>query len=109
MLLNGGTFNGKRLLGPRTIAWMAQNHIGDLSSFPTPGTRFGLGVAVVTDPGSARLPYSKGSYYWSGSQGTIFWVDPAEELIGVLMVQLTPSRLMLREKFAALVYSSIVE
>ena len=109
MLLNGGAFNGKRLLGPRTIAWMAQNHIGEMESFRTAGTRFGLGVAVVTDPGRAGMPYSKGTYYWSGSQGTIFWVDPVEDLVGVLMVQLTPSALQLRERLAAIVYSAIVE
>jgi CubicO group peptidase (beta-lactamase class C family) len=109
MLLNGGTFNGHRLLGPRTIQWMAENQIGDIGTFTTPGTRFGLGLAVVTDRGNSNLPYSKGSYYWSGSQGTLFWIDPAEDLVGVLMVQLTPNRLKLREKFAALVYSSIVE
>jgi CubicO group peptidase (beta-lactamase class C family) len=109
MLLNGGTFNGQRLLGPRTISWMAQNHIGDIPSFRTPGTRFGLGLAVVTDPGKSGLPYSKGTYYWSGSQGTVFWIDPAEELVGVLMVQLTPSSLKLRERFSAIVYSAIVD
>ena len=110
MLLNGGSLEGKRLLGPRTVAWMAQNHIGAIDSFTTPGTRFGLGLAVVTDPGAAGLPYSRGSFYWSGSQGTIFWIDPHEELIGVLMVQVTPSsKLKLRERFAALVYSSITQ
>ena len=109
MLLNGGALEGHRILGPRTIAWMAEDHLGDAKSFTIPGTRFGLGMAVVTDPGASGLPYSKGSYYWSGSQGTIFWIDPAQDLVGVLMVQLTPSELKLREKFAALVYSSIVE
>ena len=109
MLLNGGTFNGHRLLGPRTIKWMAENHIENIPSYTTPGHRFGLGLAVVTDAGSSNLPYSKGTYYWSGSQGTLFWIDPTEDLIGVLMVQLTPNRLKLREKFSALVYSSIVE
>lgn len=109
MLLSGGVANGQRLLSPKTIAWMAQNHIGDIGGFRTPGTRFGLGFAVVTDPAASGLPYSKGTYYWSGSQGTIFWIDPKEELVGVLMVQLTPSRLQLREKFSALVYSSLVE
>ena len=88
---------------------MAQNHIGEMESFRTAGTRFGLGVAVVTDPGRAGMPYSKGTYYWSGSQGTIFWVDPVEDLVGVLMVQLTPSALQLRERLAAIVYSAIVE
>ena len=109
MLLNGGTLDDDRLLGPRTIAWMAQNHIGDMDSFRRPGTRFGLGLAVVTDPASAGLPYSRGTYYWDGSQGTLFWIDPSEDLVAVLMVQLTPNRLKLREKFAALVYSSILK
>jgi CubicO group peptidase (beta-lactamase class C family) len=88
---------------------MTENHIGDIPSFRTAGTRFGLGLAVVTDPGSSDLPYSKGTYYWSGSQGTVFWIDPEEDLVGVLMVQLTPSRLKLREKFAAIVYSAILK
>lgn len=109
MLLNGGEFEGKRLLGPRTVAWMAQNHIGELTSFSRPGTRFGLGLAVVTDPGASGLPYSKGSYYWGGSQGTVFWIDPTEQLVGVLMVQLTPNALRLREKFGALVYAAIIK
>ncbi|MCC6540198.1 MAG: beta-lactamase family protein [Bryobacterales bacterium] len=109
MLLDGGTAanGGARLLGPRTIAYMAQNHIGDMPSFTTPGTRFGLGLAVVTDPAAAGIPYSAGTYYWSGSQGTLFWIDPKEELIGVLMVQLTPSTLRLRERFSAMVYAAI--
>jgi CubicO group peptidase (beta-lactamase class C family) len=109
MLANGGEWNGKRILGPKTIAWMAQNHIGEMPSFRAPGTRFGLGLAVVTDPGATGLPYSKGTYYWSGSQGTLFWIDPAEQVVGVLMVQLTPNRLKLRERFSALVYGAIVE
>jgi CubicO group peptidase (beta-lactamase class C family) len=88
---------------------MAQNHIGDIPSFATPGTRFGLGVAVVTDPGASGLPYSKGTYCWSGSQGTVFWIDPKQELAAVLMVQLTPNPLKLRERFSALVYGAIVE
>lgn len=109
MLLDGGRANGHQLLGPRTISWMAQNHIGDIPTFRTPGTRFGLGLAVVTDPVASGLPYSKGTYYWGGSQGTVFWIDPKEQLIGVLMVQLTPNPLQLREKFSALVYSSLID
>ncbi|MBL8211024.1 MAG: beta-lactamase family protein [Bryobacterales bacterium] len=108
MLLNGGQLDGKRVLGPRTIAWIAENHIGDLA-FSTPGHRFGLGMAVTTDRGKSNMPYSNGTYYWSGSQGTLFWIDPKEELIGVLMVQLTPSPLKLRERFSQIVYSAILE
>lgn len=109
MLLNDGGFGEKRLLGPRTVAPIAENHLEEGTRY-APGTGFGLGFAVVTDRSSAAFPYSNGSYYWGGSQGTLFWIDPAEQLAGMLMVQARPSRpLKLRQKFAALVYSAIVD
>ena len=109
MLLNGGEFNGSRILGPRTVSLMAENHLEHGTPY-RPGLGFGLGVAVVTDRAKVNFPYSIGSYYWGGSQGTLYWIDPAEELIGVLMVQTRPREgLRLREKFAALVYSAIVD
>lgn len=108
MLLNGGELENKRLLGPRTVSWMAQNHLEQGTDF-RPGLGYGLGVAVVTDRAKLDQPYSKGSYYWGGSQGTVFWIDPSEQLIGILMVQVRPGgALKLREKFAALVYSAIL-
>ena len=108
MLLNGGEFRGARLLGPRSTTLISENHLEEGTSF-RPGLGYGLGVAVVLDRASSGLPYSRGSYYWGGSQGTHFWIDPKEELIGVLMVQVRPSGgLRLRERFAALVYSSII-
>ncbi len=109
MLLDGGEFEGKRILGPRTVSLMAENHLERGTSF-RPGLGFGLGVAVVTDRPKTNSPYSVGSYYWGGSQGTLFWIDPAEKLIGVLMVQTRPQgRIRLRERFAALVYSAIID
>ena len=109
MLLNGGEFGGKRLLGPRTVDLISDNHLEQGTAF-RPGLGFGLGFAVVTDRGRAGLPYSEGSYYWGGSQGTVFWIDPAEELVGILMVQVRPGgQLRLREKFGALAYSAIVD
>ena len=109
MLLNGGEFGGKRLLGPRTVDLISDNHLERGTAF-RPGLGFGLGFAVVTDRGRAGLPYSEGSYYWGGSQGTVFWIDPSEELVGILMVQVRPGRhLRLREKFGALTYSAIVD
>ena len=109
MLLNGGEFGGKRLLGPRTVDLISDNHLESGTAF-RPGLGFGLGFAVVTDRGRAGLPYSEGSYYWGGSQGTVFWIDPAEELVGILMVQVRPGRhLQLREKFGALAYAAIVD
>ena len=109
MLLNGGEFGGKRLLGPRTVDLISDNHLERGTAF-RPGLGFGLGFAVVTDRGRAGLPYSEGSFYWGGSQGTVFWIDPSEELVGILMVQVRPGgHLRLREKFGALVYSAIVD
>ena len=109
MLLNGGELEGKRLLGPRTARLIADNHLERGTAF-RPGLGFGLGFAVVTDRGRAGLPYTEGSYYWGGSQGTVFWIDPSEELIGILMVQVRPGGpLQLREKFGALTYSAIVD
>ena len=109
MLLNGGELDGKRLLGPRTVSLIAENHLEQGTPY-APGLGFGLGVAVVLDRAKTASPYSVGSYYWGGSQGTLFWIDPAEELIGVLMVQARPAgRLKLRQKFAALAYSAIID
>lgn len=110
MLLNGGEFNGKRYLAPRTVSWIADDHLGGAKDFDRPGQTFGLGHAVTTDPGAQGWYYTEGSYFWGGSQGTVFWIDPKEELIGVLMVQTTGTPgLSLREKFAALVYGAIVD
>ena len=110
MLLNGGAFAGQRVLAPRTVSWIAQDHLGEVDRYERPGTVFGLGFAVVDDPARLGWYYSKGSYYWGGSQGTVFWIDPAEELIGILMVQVTPRPgMMLREKLAALTYGAIVD
>ena len=109
MLLNGGELGGKRLLGPQTVGLISDNHLERGTAY-RPGLGFGLGFAVVTDRGKAGLPYSEGSYYWGGSQGTVFWIDPAEELVGILMVQVRPGGpLRLREKFGALTYAAIVE
>lgn len=109
MLLDGGEFGGKRLLGPRTVNLISDNHLERGTDF-RPGLGFGLGFAVVTDRGRAGLPYSEGAYYWGGSQGTVFWIDPAEELVGILMVQVRPGgHLRLREKFGALAYAAIVD
>ncbi len=111
MLLNGGAVDGRRLLGSRTVSLIRNNHdplgLFGQSRLVRPGRSFGLGFAVVSDQ---RDYLSKGSYSWGGGLGTTFWIDPAEELTAVLMVQARPSRQMrLHEKFSALVYSSIVD
>ena len=100
MLRGGGALEGVRLLGRKSIELMTMNHLpGDLvdmgqprfSEMPFAGIGFGLGVSVVLDPAKARILGSPGEYAWGGMASTTFWVDPAEDLIVLLLTQLTPS------------------
>jgi CubicO group peptidase (beta-lactamase class C family) len=111
MLLNKGTLDGVRILGPKTVELMTRNHIGDLDIFlRAPGYRFGLGFAVLVDPDRSGRIESKGEYNWSGFFYTRFWVDSKEDLIGILMTQIRPnSQLDLDEKFRVATYQAIVE
>jgi CubicO group peptidase (beta-lactamase class C family) len=93
MLAEGGALDGARVLGRKTVAWMTADHLGDRPRMDValpPGYGFGLGVAVRTAAGLAPDPGSMGSYGWSGGDGTIFFIDPAESLWALLLVQ-TPS------------------
>jgi CubicO group peptidase (beta-lactamase class C family) len=96
MLLNGGQLNGKRLLSPKTIAFMASNHVGELfddarfNGYPGRGIGFGLSVSVMQDPVAAEMRVSPGAFGWNGAYGTKFWVDPKENMIEILMMQ-TPN------------------
>lgn len=92
MLLNGGTLDGVRLLGPKTVELMATSHTADLPSGGLLGTggQFGLGFRVTVDLGASQTLGSTGIYGWSGIYGTNFWVDPKERLIAVMMVQRYP-------------------
>ena len=93
MLLDGGQFNGKRLLSPKTVELMRTAHVPDSLAGRAPGISFGLSVEVVTDPVAAGLRVSSGAYGWDGAFGTHFWIDPKEEIVGILMVQTrTPNR-----------------
>ena len=91
MLLNGGELHGVRVLGPRTIDLMTANHTGDMVNGqfgrPARGMGFGLSMQVVLDPVAANLAVSKGAFSWPGGSGVSFWVEPAEELVSVFMIQ----------------------
>ncbi len=91
MLLNGGELNGRRFLGARTVEFMTANHTGDLVNGqfgrPAHGMGFGLSMQVVEDPVAARLAVSKGAYGWAGGTGVSFWIEPAEDMISLYMVQ----------------------
>jgi CubicO group peptidase (beta-lactamase class C family) len=103
MLLAGGTVDGTRIIGARTLAFMTRNHLpggadlaavasGGFSESEYDGVGFGLGFASKLDPVRNGYPASTGSFYWGGLASTLFWVDPAEELVVVFMTQLMPSR-----------------
>ena len=90
MLLNNGELDGKRLLGRKSVELMHANHLGDIpiggDSKVTHDFRFGLTFGIKPDPGDTGELGSEGTYYWGGAYGTSFWIDPAEDLIGVFMV-----------------------
>jgi CubicO group peptidase (beta-lactamase class C family) len=102
MLAGGGELDGTRLLGSRTVRYMASNHLpggADLTRFGRQlfsettfdGVGFGLGVSVTIDPVTAKVPASVGDFGWGGAASTTFWVDPVEDLTGLFLTQLLPS------------------
>lgn len=121
MLLRGGELDGQRLLGPRTVDFMASNHLPgnvDLESFgrrmysetPMRGVGFGLGFSVNLDPPAIGRPAGKGAYGWGGVAGTRFWVDPAEELTAMFFTQVfTLNPLPTREMLPQMVYQALVD
>jgi CubicO group peptidase (beta-lactamase class C family) len=111
MLLNGGTLDGNRLLGRKTLELMAADHLspqvkikGDL--VPA-GHGFGLGFAVRREAGIAPFLGSKGQFFWSGMAGTFFWIDPLEDLFAVFMMQGPGQRQHTRMLVRNLVYAAV--
>lgn len=111
MLLNGGELDGVRILSPTTVDMMTVDHLGGAGTgWLAPGWGFGLGFTVKERPGLDGMPDSVGTFYWFGVQGTSFWVDPEEDLVGVFMIQIRPNRdVTFRQKFRSLVYQALVE
>jgi CubicO group peptidase (beta-lactamase class C family) len=112
MLLNGGEYNGARLLGRMTVDLMFANHIGTGKRVYVRGDGygFGLGGAVLTDVATAPDALSVGTWTWGGAYGTIFWIDPAEELIPIMLIQVSPySHFSIRPLFSVVASQSIVE
>jgi CubicO group peptidase (beta-lactamase class C family) len=108
MLADGGEFAGKRLLGSKTLEFMTTDHVGARPGRP-PGLGFGLGFEVRTSVGDSALPGSLGEYGWAGNAGTLFWIDPKEQLIAIYMVQVNDGdRVMLRNQFRTMVQSAII-
>ncbi|WP_373487568.1 serine hydrolase domain-containing protein, partial [Blastomonas sp.] len=102
MLLNGGTLDGVRIIGRKTLDLMTANHLpggGDLtqhskalfSEAENAGAGFGLGFATTIDNAATGVHGSNGDFYWGGMFSTAFFVDPVEDVIMIFMTQLMPS------------------
>lgn len=113
MLLNGGTFDGRRYLRPETIQLMASDHIGpetgiarDQNYYPGASSGFGLGFAVRTSvpPGTS---WPLGEYRWDGVGGTFFFIDPEDDLLGIFMVQTPSQRGRIQLALKTLIYQAM--
>jgi CubicO group peptidase (beta-lactamase class C family) len=111
MLAGGGTLDGARILGRKSIEQMRADHLGATPGEPPlpPGYGFGLGFAVRREAGLANFAGSQGEYFWSGVAGTTFWIDPAEELFAIFMSQAPGQREYHRMLFRNLVYASLID
>ena len=100
MLLNGGELDGVRILGKKTVELMRYPHHDDW---------FGLGFAVVTNKEPPNILESVGNFSWGGAAATTFWIDPQEELIGLLMTQLLNNPHPFQRQFKVLTYQALTE
>ena len=110
MMLNLGRLDGVRFLSRKTIELMTADHLGPITGAPDlllPGYGFGLGFAIRLQPGISHVPGSVGQYFWGGLAGTTFWVDPAEQLFAILMIQAPGQRDLMNNMFRSLVYATV--
>ena len=119
MMLNKGELDGVRLLGRRTVELMTTNHlppellpfsISPSTSGFSKGYGFGLGFAVMTDLTQSTAMGSEGEYTWGGAANTYFWVDPQEQLIGILLTQFMPMfHYNIDREFRVLAYQALAD
>jgi CubicO group peptidase (beta-lactamase class C family) len=107
LLAQGGELNGVRLLGTRTMEVMRSAFIPDTLPGRSPGEGYGLGVRVVTDPLKMQSLLSEGTYGWSGFYGTHLFVDPVEEVVGILFIQAPVGSM--RPEFETAVMQAIID
>ncbi len=110
MMLNGGSFNGKRIISSKTVELMTLSHLEEVTFPWAKGTGFGLGFSIVEDLGLRGTMGSKGEYGWGGAYHSTYWVDPKEDLVVVYFTQLIPARgLDDHAKLRALVYQALID
>lgn len=108
MLLNGGEFNGTRLLSPKTVKLMHANHTGDKYAWGDLG--FGLGFKVVEHLGKYGELGSVGAYGWGSAYYPVYWIDPKTDMLCLFLTQLMPAGdLPFRDLFKNMVYQAMVE
>lgn len=112
MLINGGTLDGKRYLGPKTLAFMTSDHLGSVIVpgpyyLPGAGYGFGLGFGVRKDTGLVATAGSPGEYSWGGAGGTYFWADPKENMFVVFAMQSPRNRVPYRQALRSMIYAAI--
>ena len=120
MLLNQGELDGNRIIGRKTLAMMASNHLPDgkdltemsqsaFSETTYQGVGFGLGFSVILDPVKTQSLTDVGEYGWGGAASTVFWVNPKEEMVVIFLTQLLPSSTyQVRRELRSLIYSSLM-
>ncbi len=108
MLLDLGRAGDRRILSRKTVELMTSDHLGEIPGlWVYPGHGFGLGVAVRREPGEGDWLGSEGEYLWAGASGVLFWVDPQESLVAIMMIQLRPGGGPFMKSFKTLVNQAI--
>ena len=111
MLQGGGRLGSARILGRKTVEFMTSDHLGAIPvatpDLLPPGHGFGLGFAVRLATGIAAVPGSPGTYGWGGAAGTVFFVDPQEEMFALMMIQAPNQREEFQQRFRNMVYAAI--
>jgi CubicO group peptidase (beta-lactamase class C family) len=112
MLSGGGALDGQRILAPRTIRFMASDHLGPRvdrsNALLSPGHGFGLGFCVRLQNGLAPTLGSAGDYFWGGWAGTTFRISPQDSLFGISMVQAPDYREFFQATFGSLLCAAIL-
>jgi len=114
MLLNGGKLCDTQLLSRKTVELMSMNHVPEellpiQTSSPWPGVGYGLGMFVWLDVAQPGTLGSEGTVHFGGAGNTWFWVDPREELVGLIMAQRLALEVPIRKLFQNLMYQAIID
>jgi len=112
MLLNGGALNGRRIVSPKTVAYMTVDHLGTVITpgpyyLPGAGFGFGLGFGVRKEAGVSNVAGSVGEYNWGGAGGTYYWADPKEDMFVVYMMQAPSKRTYIRPILKNMIYGAV--